>query len=265
MDSKDPQVEQVTPKFTVVTVALNSENVIEKTITSVLDQTVPPYEYFIIDGVSSDRTVEIAKSFRDRFEQKGVKYTVISEKDSGAYNAMNKGIRLATGDFISFLNAGDWYEPDALENIRSFYEEEPFELTYGGLHYVLRDGHVVDKMSKLDHFPITTRHWNHPSMFLKREIYQKYGLDESYPICADLNLYLKLRKDGTKIRVIDKVITNFCADGISTDTDVKRAKQRTEEKYRAYRSNGYSAIYWLECYGWEFTKVMYMKVHGRKH
>lgn len=249
-------------KFTVVTVSLNSEQVIGKTIESVLNQTYPPYEYLIFDGLSKDRTVEIAKGYVPLFEQKGIRYTIVSEKDLGAYNAMNKGIRAAAGDFISFLNAGDWYELDALQKIKAFYEEEPFELTYGGIHYVTLDGKVINKMSRLDHFPVSTRHWNHPSMFLKREIYQKYEFDESYPIYADVYLYLRLRKDGTKIRVIDKIIANFVAgNGVSSDTDFKQIMRRAPEKYRAYKENGYSAVYWLECYGWELLKCMYIRLH----
>ena len=113
-------------KFTVVTVAYNAESVIEKTITSVLNQSYLPFEYYIIDGKSGDKTVEKEKKYSVEFQNKGVKYTVISEKDSGIYNAMNKGIELATGDFISFLNAGDWYEIDSLKNINDFYNEEEF-------------------------------------------------------------------------------------------------------------------------------------------
>lgn len=252
-------------KFTVITVGLNVEKTIEKTIISVLNQTVAPYEYFIVDGLSTDKTVEIAESYSDLFAQKGIKYTIISEEDSGVCDAMNKGIRLATGDFISFLNAGDWYELDALEKIQSFYDEEPFDLTYGGLHYIMQNGKIVDKMSRLDHFPVSTRNWNHPSMFLRRDIHQKNELNGAdYSVCADVDLYLKLRKNGTKIRVIDEVITNYVAGGWSNDPNIKSALRRASEKYRAYRSNGYSRIYWLEVYGWEALKVTYMRLHKKK-
>ena len=88
---------------------------------------------------------------------------------------MNKGIDLAEGDFISFLNAGDWYELDALENINKFYEEDSFDLTYGGLHYVNPNGTITNKMSKNDEKGIvTSRHWNHPSMFMSTKLYKKY-------------------------------------------------------------------------------------------
>ena len=177
---------------------------------------------------------------------------------------MNKGIRLSTGDYISFLNAGDWYELDALEKVQAFYNEEPFDLTYGGLHYRFLDGRVVDKMSRLDHFPVSSRNWNHPSMFLKREIYQKYELGENFQMCGDFDLYLKLRKDGTKIRIINKVLTNYVTDGLSTNPDIKLALRRASEKYHSYRANGYGVLYWIESYGWELGKNIILRLHRKR-
>lgn len=249
-------------KFTVVTVVFNGESVIEKTVESVLNQEYPPFEYLIFDGASTDSTLNLIAQYKEAFAQKGITLSVVSEKDGGIYNAMNKGVKAATGDFVSFLNAGDWYEPDALKNINAFYQEEPFDLTYGGLHYINPNGTVTNKMSKLDRFPVSSRHWNHPSMFLRREIYQKYGFDEQFRAYADFDLYLKLRKDGTKIRVIDKVITNFVADGVSTNTSLKKVLARSKEKFEAYRKEGYSPVYWAEAYGWEMVKAVYFRVRS---
>ena len=253
--------EQRRLNFSVITIVLNGENVIEKTITSVLHQTSLPYEYLIIDGKSTDRTVEIAESFSPLFAEKGVRYSVLSEKDSGHTNAANKGIDLATGEFISFLNAGDWYEEDALQKIQSFYDEEPFDLTYGGINYINEDGTIRKKMSRLDHFPVSTRNWNHPSMFLRRELYLKYKFDETLVVMDDFDLYLKLRRSGVKIRVINEVITNFAVGGLSTDPDIKKVLWRAAAKYRVYKRNGYSSVYWLEAYGWEFLKNLYIRWH----
>ena len=247
-------------KFSVITVVYNAESTIEKTMKSVLDQTLLPYEYIIVDGKSEDNTLEIVHEYEPVFRNKGISLIIISEKDSGIYNAMNKGIHIAAGDFISFLNAGDWYQQDALYNVNEFYKEEAFDLTYGGLNYINPNGTAIIKMSKMDTFPVTSRHWNHPSMFLKREIYQNYKFDEQYPTYADFDLYLKLRKDGTKIRVIDKVIANFFADGVSTNVKLKKVLARSYEKYRSYRNNGYSRVYWLESYGWEIFKSLYFRI-----
>lgn len=249
-------------KFSVVTVTYNAESSIRKTIESVLNQEYAPFEYLIFDGGSSDKTLNIVDEYEAEFVEKGIHFSVLSEPDTGIYNAMNKGVRAAQGDFISFLNAGDWYELDALKNIDNFYAEEPFDLTYGGLHYIKPDGSVLDKMSKYDTGLVTSRHWNHPSMFLKTKTYKRYFFDENFPAYADFDLYLKLRKDGTRIRVIEKVITNFVADGVSTNTSLKKVLARSKEKYTAYVHNGYSKIYWLESYGWEILKSVYLKLHS---
>lgn len=253
-----------TLKFTVVTVVINGEKVIRKTITSVLQQTFLPYEYLIIDGKSEDKTVEIAESFAPVFAEKGVKYLVLSEKDTGVFNAMNKGIDLATGNFISFLNAGDWYELDALAKIRSFYSEEPFDLVYGGIHYINEDGKVVNKMSRLDHCPVSSRNWNHPSMFLKKELYLKHRFDEHMRCYADFKIYLALRRSDVKTRIINEIVANYVAGGASNTPDVGAALMRAEEKYQAYIDNGYSWLYWFEAYGWEFLKYVYMRWHRAK-
>lgn len=247
-------------KITVITVCYNAEKEIEKTLKSVLGQTFHPFEYLIIDGKSHDNTVEIAESYRSQFERKGIRYVVLSEKDTGIYNAMNKGLRIARGDFISFLNVGDWYQPDALSKINNFYHENPFDLTYGGLNYILPNGNVVVKMSRLDKILVSSRNWNHPSMFLRRELYEEYGFDESFPVYADFNLYIKLRKSNIIIRVIPEIITNFAADGISTDVNLNKVLSRAKEKYRAYRLNHYSSFYWFEAYGWEIAKMLYLKM-----
>lgn len=249
-------------KFSVITVVYNGEAAIRKTVESVLNQELAPFEYLILDGGSSDRTVMIAEEYSGAFAQRGISYKIYSEPDNGIYNAMNKGIRLAGGDFLSFLNVGDWYEKDALKNIRDLYNKTPFDLTYGGLHYINPNGSIVDKMSRRDRFLISSRNWNHPSMFLRREIYNKYFFDESFRAYADFDLYLKLRKDGTKLEVIPKVIANFVADGVSTDTDIRKTLARAKEKYTAYRHNGYGRIYWLESYGWELLKILYFKLHS---
>ena len=99
-------------------------------------------------------------------------------------------------------------------------------------------------------------------MFLKRSLYEKYGFDESFRYYADFDLYLKLRRDRVNIRVIDRVIANFVADGVSTDTSISMVLARAREKYRAYRHNGYSPVYFLESYGWELFKMVYFKLRS---
>ena len=106
----------------VITICFNSEAVIRKTIESVLNQTWDKLEYLIVDGASKDRTVAIAEEYSERFAAKGVDYRIYSEPDRGIYDAMNKGIRLSSGDLVGLINSGDWYEPDAVETAVKAYE-----------------------------------------------------------------------------------------------------------------------------------------------
>ena len=252
-------------KFTVITACFNAGEAIKRTIESVLNQTYSPMEYLIYDGCSKDNTVEIAKQYVEKFADKGIIYSIVSEIDTGVFNAINKGVRDAKGEFISIIAAGDWYELDALENVNTFYNEDSFDLTYGGIHFITPNGKTVCKMSKYDKHFITSRHWNHPSMFLKTDLQKEYGFDEDYPLLADFDLYLKLRRRKVKIRVIDKVIANFPAGGgISTDTGIKPILERSKEKYRVYRKNGYSRLYWVESYGWNLIKGLYLKMNDGK-
>ena len=111
----------------IITVTYNSEKTIVRTMESVLAQTyltltqgskgspTPLIEYLVVDGASKDRTVEIAESFRVRMEEAGIRLRIQSEPDHGIYDAMNKGIRMATGDIIGIINSDDWYEPEAVE------------------------------------------------------------------------------------------------------------------------------------------------------
>src|SRR5690242_18447201 len=109
-------------KISIVTVCFNSAKTIADTIESVLNQDYKPHEYILVDGASTDRTVQIIKTYEDVFRERGISYLYISEPDRGIYDAMNKGIAMATGELIGIVNSDDWYEKDALNLISSRYE-----------------------------------------------------------------------------------------------------------------------------------------------
>ena len=247
-------------RFSIVTVVYNGEKEIAKTIESVLAQTVPPFEYIIVDGKSTDNTLNIVGRYVDLLSKKGIVLRIISEKDTGIYNAMNKGIDVATGDFISFLNVGDWYEPTALQDVNCLYEKKPFDLTYGSIFYHLENGKVLIKKSRKDHIVVSSRNWNHPSMFLKSDIYKRYHFDETLKIYSDFDLFLKLRKNKqVKILVNKLVTTHFISGGVSTNPS--SSKVRMKEKAFAYRHNHYNFLCLLEVYFWETFKRFFFKVN----
>ena len=241
-------------KITIVTVSYNSEKTIKDTIESVLNQTYNNIEYIIVDGKSEDNTVAIAESYKEEFRKKGMEFKIISEKDSGIYDAMNKGARLATGKFIAMLNSDDWYEPNAVETVVKAYDEEPFDMFYADIRLIKEDGSSIIKHSKYDKIA-TSRHWNHPTSFISKDIYNKMQY-KCEGIHDDFDLLLRIKKAGKKIVIKNVVIANFRVGGVSNDKSFKKCRERFLNRYHIYRSNGYSRLYVIECLAIEAAKFI---------
>ncbi len=242
--------------ISVVTICYNSEAVIRKTIESVLNQTYDNLEYTIIDGLSDDKTVDIAKGYADLFAKKGYSYSVISEKDAGIYDAMNKGILHSHGELIGLINSGDWYEPIALQTVAEAYNKEPFDYFYADLRNVRENGKSSIKHVRMDRFP-TSRHWNHPTCFVKKDIYSELGVFRNVGIHDDFDFYLRVRSHSKKIRVENIVIANFAMGGVSNQKSLRKSIKRCKDRYGCYRANGYSKVYLIECVLMEIAKFMF--------
>ncbi len=239
----------------IITVAYNSEHCIRKAIESVLNQTYANVEYLIIDGQSTDNTVAIAKEYQNAFQEKGYSYRIFSEKDNGIYDAMNKGIRLATGDLIGLINSDDWYEPIAVETAVNAYKESPYDLFYADLNLIRADGSVIVKRSRLDRFP-SSRHWNHPTTFITKQTYDEMGLYRCQTIYDDFDLILRLRRAGKKVCIKNVILANFRTGGVSNEKSLKKCLQRCKYRYQYYRNNNYSPLYIIECVAMEFAKLI---------
>ena len=238
MDSRDL-------KISVVTVTFDSAATFEDTIRSVLAQTYSPFEYIVIDGGSTDATLAVIESHRSVFEEKGIKLTVVSEADNGIYDAMNKGTKMASGDVVGIINSDDWYESDALETVAKAYLESPFDLFYADIRMVLPDGKSFVKHSR-DRKYATSRDWNHPTTFITKDIYNRYSY-RTDTIHDDYDLILRIKRDGAKVRVVNKVIANFRMNGTSHKRSLSAAASSVKIKYGIYRRNGYSRLYIFEC------------------
>ena len=239
----------------IVTVCYNSANSINKAIESVLNQTYPNIEYIIVDGLSKDNTVEIARSYEERFRQKGYTYKIICEKDSGIYDAMNKGIRAASGKLVGMINSDDWYEPIAVETAANAYLKDPYDYFYADLNLVKDDGSIIVKHSKKDRFP-STRHWNHPTTFITKKTYNEMGLYRCQTMYDDFDLILRLRRAGKKVCIQNTVLANFRTGGVSTEKSLKKCLDRCRYRYTVYRNNRYSPLYIFECVAMEFAKLI---------
>lgn len=241
------------PMISIVTVAYNSAKTIRGTIESVLNQTYQNIEYHIVDGASTDDTVQIAEGYRAQFEEKGIAYIITSEPDKGIYDAMNKGIARSTGVIVGLINSDDWYELDALEKVAAFYDRTGFDMMYADLNIIKPSGNTV-KHSRIRKY-ITSRDWNHPTTFITRKIYEKYQYKVKN-LYDDFDLVIRIRKDGHKVEILNEVLANFRFGGVSNERSLKKAVNRMRARYEVYRCNGLSRWYWFECVGMEIAKLL---------
>lgn len=242
-------------KISIITVCLNSEETIEQTIRSVIEQNDYDYEYIIIDGESTDRTLEIIRKYKESISM------IISEPDNGLYDAMNKGIALATGDIIGIINSDDWYEPEIFKKVRKCFLETDVEAIYGNLNLVYPNGEVeilvptnIEKIRYEMEIP-------HPTVFIKQDVYKRLGTFElKYKIAADYDLMLRLYTSGVRFGYQNSIFANFRFGGVSNKQAEKCMKETLEisQKYLTYAPlgrrgyfkniilNNYKAFYFTE-------------------
>lgn len=237
---------------TILTVSFNSSKTIEKTIRSVFTQTYPNIEYIIIDGASSDNTVQIARSFQKAFDStSGRSLKIVSEPDRGMYDALNKGAKLAHGEIIGQINSDDWYEPDAVQIMSDLYRQKHYDVAWGSMRIQKPTGNMI-KHAKIGRLWTTTG-WCHPGMFSKKEILLQYpyACESMYD---DFDFITAVHQDKKNIITIDKVISNFCFGGMSTQKNLREVKKRIHILYKVYRKYGMSRFYWFHRVGIEMAK-----------
>ena len=204
--------------FSIITVCFNVENTIKDTLESLYNQTHTDFEYILIDGKSTDDTLEKIKEYEHKFREKSINYRWISETDNGMYDAMNKGISMAKGELIGILNSDDWYEKNALEEVNKEYEKVKKKAIYSGeMQRVKRDKTpykilynkkcIERNINKI--MPI-----NHPATFVHREIYNSIGLfDTRYKLSADYDFIFRAYNRDTPFVFIDYIIVNMRNSG----------------------------------------------------
>jgi glycosyltransferase involved in cell wall biosynthesis len=228
-------------KISIITVCLNAESTIEKTIKSVLEQDYPNVEYIVIDGASTDNTISLIKKHQSHISK------VISEPDNGIYSAMNKGIDMATGDFIFFLNANDaFYNEKVISSIFSkFTEDKESEIIYGDIITVDKKSNTknINRFSKVSKRFLIRNTICHQAIFAKTELFRKYGLfNTRYKIAADYDWILRmLITHRIKSRYIQEIISYFSLDGVSAKEHYKKMAS-LEHKEIATRFFGPMAV-----------------------
>lgn len=237
-------------KVSVITATWNSGATLRDTLESVLRQTYPDIEHIIVDGGSTDNTMALIKEYEPRYNGR-LRY--ICEPDKGIYDAMNKGIRMATGNVVGILNSDDFYTSDnAVETIAQKMERDDVNAVYGDIHYV----NVSDLNKCVRYYSSKPfrRCWMrlgfmpaHPSFYCRREVYVKYGaFDISYKVAADFeNLLRLIFVNKIKTVYIPKDFVTMRTGGASS-SGIRSHKQIMRDHLRALKENGiYSNVFLL--------------------
>lgn len=246
-------------KLTIVTATWNSATTVEDSLKSVLDQTYGNIEHIIIDGGSTDSTMDIVRRYADLYRQRGLELKWLSEKDNGIYDAMNTGINLASGDIVGLLNSDDFFtSPTVLEKVAREFgksdakDEGKIDAVYGDIHYV-----NPAKLHKCVRYYSSKqfKRWKmrmgfmpaHPSFYCRREIYRQYGLfDTSFRIAADFEQLLRLIYiHNIRTRYIPQDFVTMRTGGASS-SGFSSHRQIYREHRRAYRKNSVNSNFFLE-------------------
>lgn len=218
-------------KVSIITAAFNSADTIRDTLHSVAQQTYQPVEHVIIDGLSRDNTLAIVGEFPHVAR-------VVSEKDKGIYDAMNKGLKLASGEVVGILNSDDFYNsPEVLSQVMSAFQDPAVDVVYGDLQYV-----------KQNDVYVVTRHWKsgrykkkyfyygwmppHPTFFVRRKIYDEVGLfNTDLRSAADYEMMLRiLVRYNARASYVPSVLVKMRAGGMSNASLKNRLRANREDR-----------------------------------
>ena len=226
-------------KLSLITVTYNSSQTLRDTLQSVMNQTYSDIEYIIVDGASKDNTVSIIKEYEPKFNGR-MKW--ISERDNGLYDAMNKGIRMATGDVVGILNSDDLFMDDrVLADVAASFDEQT-DAIFGNLYFVNQeDVSQIVRVWKGTPYKSFKNGWHpaHPTFYVRREVYEKYGVfDTTFDVSADFELMLRLiEKHGIRAKYLDRYMVRMRMGGESTGS-IKNIVRGNKNIFRAFRKNG---------------------------
>lgn len=239
----------------IITVVYNGEKYLRQTIDSVLNQSYENIEYIIVDGGSTDGTLGIVKEYGDSID------TFISEPDKGLYDAMNKGIKLASGELIGMINSDDWYELDAVQLIVNNYKANPAKkIFHGDRNDILENG--TNRIKKFNSskfkFIFYGMTYNHPSMFVHKSIYLEQTYNTKLKALSDYEFVLKnLVKDPNVFSYIPIAYVNYRLDGLS---GVMSTRNILKEGYIARKNGGLSPFQNIFSYLFRLiVRVFYIK------
>jgi glycosyltransferase len=235
-----------TRQISIITPVYNNKEMIIDAISSLLNQTYKDIEYIIIDGASTDGTVNIVRSYGEEIDK------FVSEPDKGIYDGLNKGVSLASGDVVAFLHSDDIYASESIieDIVKVFDKNSAIDGVYGDLVYTQKnDFNKVLRYWKSKEFDINllSQGWMpaHPTLFLKREVYKKYGkFDLDYKISADYDFMLRILSAGITVKYIPKVFYKMRIGGASNKS-IKNIILKYKEDLNALKKNNVGGVYSL--------------------
>lgn len=227
-------------KISVITVCFNSEKTIRDTLESMKNQKYKNFEYIIIDGLSTDKTLEIVEEYKDKLNLK-----IVSEKDNGLYDAMNKGINLASGDIIGMLNSDDWYEAHTLKTVNNFFEKHnDCDVLSGAMNLQTFKKKKIKTIYKKNILRIKKEMpVNYPATFVKTKVYKDLnGLNLKYKISADYDFICRAYINNKNFYFIDEVLTNMRLGGLTGGGDggtksIKIAMNTVKDDYEIVKKH----------------------------
>lgn len=241
-------------KVSIITVSKNSKDTIVDTIQSVINQSYANIEYIIIDGASKDGTIEIIKKYNGHIA------AFLSEEDNGIYDAMNKGIRMASGDIVGILNSDDiFYSNDIVEKIVQEFVTNNIDAVYGDVQFINPSNSKVIRYYSSKNFNRNKFQYGimpaHPSFYAKRELFEKFGYYKTdYQIAADFELLLRfIYKNKINCRYLNYPFVSMRPGGVS-NRNVKSNWILNKEIMRACKENGLKTNY-IKIYSKYFKKI----------
>lgn len=229
-------------KVSIITTCYNREKTIAQAIESVLGQDYPDIEYIVVDGASTDGSFKVVRSYGSRITK------VISERDGGMYEAINKGIKMATGEIVGLLHSDDFlFHPHIISEIVERFKQTSADIVYGDGLFV--DAHETEKVIR-DWRSGNYRRWKvrlgwlplHPTVYIKRSAIERYGLyNEKYQIAADSDFLVRyLYKADLQVEYLGKYVVRMRMGGLSTDSQKRKAMWK--EDVEMFRENGFWGV-----------------------
>jgi glycosyltransferase involved in cell wall biosynthesis len=242
--------------LSIITVVYNDENHIENTILNVLSQKIEEVEYIVIDGASSDHTLNIINKYKNNID------LIVSEKDNGIYDAINKGIKLSNGKIIGILNSGDFYNNNTISNILKYYSSTYADIIYGDL-YTFEDfkNHTFKNIRKANHkYLYKNMSIFHPSTFISKNTYDIVGFyDLNFKLASDYDFLLKCFYLNLNFYYVNYCFTYFFLNGISFTNQGLLISENINIKrkyYNSYRLFFYKLQLHTKYYFFKIRKIL---------